>query len=82
MKEFLNLCLHRVGPLLGPNRTDTVVFFSSRNGLLTFPLVMREGLLHINMLARLHGPYGGQTVPMVARRDNDRIDGFVIEHFS
>src|SRR5439155_8103744 len=44
-----------------------------------FPPVVRAGLFDVNVLAGLATPDGHQRVPMVRRRNRDRVDGFIVE---
>src|SRR5438105_828616 len=48
------------------------------NNASAFPDVMADGLFDIDVLARLHGPDGGQGVPVVWRGDADGVDALVV----
>ena len=43
-----------------------------------FADIVADGLFDIDVLAGLHRPDGGQSVPMVGRGDADDMDGFVV----
>jgi len=48
----------------------------------TFVDLVRHRLLHVNILARLAGPDGLQSMPMVGRGDGDGVDGLVVENLA
>src|SRR5208283_1123793 len=56
-----------------------VVLARGRHNLLGFEDVMSAWLLHIHILARLAGPDGLQSMPMVRGSDGDGVNGLVIE---
>ena len=60
--------------MLRSDLADPVVFASGRNRLLTFPLTVRQGLLDIHILTRLHGPNRSQAVPVIASGYHHCID--------
>ena len=82
MEESFEFLLHRVGALLGSDLADPLIFPSSGDRLLTFPLRMGERLLDVNILAGLHGPDRRKAVPMVARGHDDRVDVRVFDEFA
>src|SRR3979490_395448 len=44
-----------------------------------FADVMADRLLDVDVLAGLHGPDGGQGVPVIRRCDRDDIDGLIFQ---
>jgi len=82
MEESFEFLLHRVGALLGSDLADPLIFPSSGDRLLTFPLRMGERFLDVNILAGLHGPDRRKAVPMVAGRDDDGVDVGVFDEFA
>ena len=58
---------------------DPVVLAGRLDQLRAFPDVVRDGLLDVDVLAGLHGPDGGQRVPVVRGGDGDRVDVLVVE---
>ena len=49
------------------------------DGAAAFANVVAHRLFDVDILAGLHGPDGGQRMPMVGSRDDDEVDGFVVE---
>jgi hypothetical protein len=82
VQEPLDLRLHRVGTLLRADLADLAVFLRRGHGLQTFPLAVRQGLLHVHVLAGLHRPDRSQTVPVVRSGDHHRVDVRIVEHAS
>lgn len=58
---------------------DAVVFAGGFDELDAFEDVMGDGLFDVDVFAGLHGPDGGEGVPVVGGGDGDGVDGFVIE---
>ena len=63
---------------LRPGLADLVVMPRRLDNASAFPDVMADRFLDIDMLARLHRPDGGEGVPMVRRRDADRVNRLVV----
>ena len=59
---------------LGAGLDDPVVLRGRVDDLAALPDVVGNGLLQVNVLARLAGPHGLQRVPVVRRRDGHRVD--------
>ena len=64
---------------LGSAGGDAVVFAGGFDELGAFEDVVGDGLFDVNVFAGLHGPDGGEGVPVVGGGDGDGVDGFVIE---
>ncbi len=64
---------------LGSAGGDAVVLAGGFNELGAFEDVMGDGLFDVNIFAGLHGPDGGEGMPMVGGGDGNGVDGFVIE---
>jgi hypothetical protein len=45
-----------------------------------FGNVVADWLFDVDIFARLHGPNGGECMPVIGRRDGHRIDRLVIEN--
>jgi hypothetical protein len=58
---------------------DAVVLVRGFNELAAFVDIVRSGLFNVDVLTGLAGPYGGQRVPVVGRRDGDRVNRLVLE---
>lgn len=64
---------------LGAAGGDAVISAGGFDELGAFENVVRYRLLDVDVFASLHGPDGGEGMPMVGGRDGDSVDGFVIE---
>ena len=64
---------------LGAAGGDAVVLAGGFDELGAFEDVVRDRLFDVNIFAGLHGPDGGEGMPMVGGGDGDGVDGFVIE---
>ncbi len=82
MQEILDLRLHRIRALLRTHLADLPVLARRGNRLAPFPLAVRQRLLDIHVLAGLHGPDRRQAVPVVAGRDNYRVNTLVVQQFA
>ena len=47
-----------------------------------FPHIVRDGLFHIDILAGLDGPDGGERVPVIRRGDRNGIDLFALQQLA
>ena len=70
------------GTALGADLDDAAVLAGRGDHLPAFPDVVGEGLLDVDVLARLAGPDGGQGVPVVGRGDGHGVDGLVVEQLA
>ena len=61
---------------------DAVVLARRGDDLPALPHVVRAGLLHVHVLARLAAPDGLQRVPVVLRADGYRVDGLILEQLA
>src|SRR5215470_18199405 len=68
------------GALLRAGLDHAVVFARHLNHLAPFVYGARDGLLYVNVLARLTGHHGLQRVPVVWRGDDHRVNVFAVEH--
>ena len=59
-----------------------VVLLRGRHNLPGLEHIVRAGLLHVHVLARLAGPDGLQRVAVVGRGDGDRVDGLVLQQLA
>ena len=73
VQKRLQLGLHRIRALLRSNLTDAIVQPRGCHRLVTFPLTVRQRLLDIHILARLHRLDCRQTVPVVAGGDDHSV---------
>lgn len=71
-----------VGAALRTGLDDAVVFFRGEHHALAFIEVVGDGFFDVDILTGLAGPDGGECVPVITRRDDDRIDGFVFDEFA
>ncbi len=62
--------------------TYLVIFARGLDQLAPLPVGVRTGLFDVDVLARLHGPDSHQTVPVIWRRDRDRVDRLVFEQLA
>src|SRR5262249_4613056 len=67
------------GALLRADLDHTVVFARRLNHLAPFVYSDRDGLLDVNVFARLTGRHAHQRVPVVWRSDDHRINVFAVE---
>src|SRR5262249_8653736 len=65
---------------LSATGSDALVLARCLDQLRTFPNIVGDGLLYVDVLAGLHRPNGGEGVPMVWRGDGDRVDFFIVEN--
>jgi hypothetical protein len=65
--------------LLRAYLADSVVLSSGCDGLLTFPLTMRQWFFDIDIFAGFHRPDSRQAVPVIARCDDDCINSVVFQ---
>ena len=69
-------------PLLSSDLDDA--FCSFGDGLHPFALTNEKSqrLFDVDILSRGTGQHGHQSVPVIGRRDHDRIDRLVVEQFA
>ena len=67
------------GAALGAGLNDSLVFARGFDQLVAFPDFMADGLFHIDIFARLHGPEGGQGVPVVRRGNGNSVDVVLLQ---
>ena len=60
-------------------RGDALVLARGLHELRAFPDIVGDGLFDIDILAGLHRPDRGQSVPVIGGRDRDRVDVLVLE---
>ena len=58
---------------------DPLILAGSLDELSAFPYVVGDGLFNVSVFAGLHGPNGGQGVPVIGGGDGDRVDVLVLE---
>src|SRR5262249_15325604 len=58
---------------------NTLVLAGGLDKLRALPYIVRDRVLDVHVLASLHGPDGGESVPVIGGRDGDRVDAFVFE---
>src|SRR5262245_15951359 len=68
------------GALLRADLDHAFVFARRLNHLAPFVYGARDGLLDVNVLARLTGHHGLQRMPVVGRGDDHRVNVFAVEH--
>ena len=78
IEEGFDFVLEGIAALLGAALDDAVVLACGFDEFAAFPDVVGDGFFHIDILTGLHGPDGGEDVPVIAGGDDDGIDGFVI----
>src|SRR5262249_14950754 len=76
--KFNGLADARLAADLRAGLADLAVMPRRLHDAPAFPDVVADRLLDINVLARLHGPDGGQRVPVIRRRDADGVDRFIV----
>ena len=69
----------RARSVLGADLDHAAILAGRRHHLLSFPEVVRERLLDVDVLARLAGPDCRQRVPVVGQGNDHRVDGLVVE---
>src|SRR5437660_4515015 len=76
--------LHRAGrgALLSPHLHHALVLLLRLDQQLAFARVVPTRLLHVDMLAGLHGEQRRRRVPMVGRGDHERVHVFVLERLA
>src|SRR5262249_13754021 len=67
-----------VRAVLGSALADAAVLARRLHDAPAFADIVAHRLLDVHILARLHGPDGGQRVPVIGRGDEHGGDGFVI----
>jgi hypothetical protein len=72
LDQFVGALVVRPGTLLGPHLHHTLVAAGDIDHPSAFANEQREGLFHIDILARGTGQHCLQRVPVVRRGDNDR----------
>ena len=70
----------RTTALLQAGLHDSAMLASGVNEPLTFFDRVRDRLLQIDIFARLAGHHTHDRVPMIRRRDDDRVDASIIQH--
>ena len=79
--DELDGLLHDVAAAVhGADLDEAVVVARGVDHAPSFPHGVGGGLLHEHVLARLHGPDGGQGVPVVGDGDEHRVHVLVVEH--
>ncbi len=58
---------------------DPLVLSRRLDELRALPNIVRDGLFDVDIFARLHGPDGGERVPVISGGDGDRVDLLVLE---
>ena len=58
---------------------DFAILARGFDRLAPFPDVVRNGLFHVNILARLHRPDRGQRMPVIGRGDGDGVHVLVLQ---
>jgi hypothetical protein len=58
---------------------NSLVLAGRLDELSAFPYVVRDGLFNVSVFAGLHGPNGGQSVPVIGGGYGDRVDILVLE---
>ena len=79
VQELFDFRLHFVAALLHPDLADALVFAGGGDGLAAFPNRVRKRFFDVNVFPGFHRPNGAEAVPMVASRDDDRVDIFIVE---
>jgi hypothetical protein len=67
-------------PPLGANLNDALVPSGGLDHSPAFDDVVRDRLLHVNVLTCLASPHGGQGVPVIRSGNSHRGDGFVLQN--
>ena len=70
------------GAALRARLHDPFVFARRLNHFAPFPDVVTDRLLHVNVLARLHGQNRGERMPVVRCRDADGVEVLQFEQFA
>src|SRR5207248_5634358 len=70
------------GALLRPHLHHTLVFALRLHEQLAFARVVSARLLHVDVFPRLHGEQRGRRVPVVGRRDDERVHVLVLERLA
>ena len=70
------------GARLSSRLDDAIVFARGFHKLATFPEVVRNRLLDIDILARLNRPDATERMPVIRRGERDCINIFVLQKFS
>src|SRR5262249_8318846 len=70
------------GAALRARLADLVQLAGHFDNAPTLADVVADRLLDVDVLAGLHGPDGGQRVPVVRRGDADDVDALVLEHLA
>src|SRR5262245_49806742 len=80
--ELYRLLEVQARTLLSADLNDALVAARCLNHLLALLEVYRDRLFHVAIFARLTGHYGVQSVPVIGRRDNDRLNFFHLQDVS
>src|SRR5213080_2681377 len=70
------------GALLRPHLHHTLVFALRLDEQLAFARVVPARLLHVDVFPRLHGEQRGRRMPVVGRRDDERVHVLVPERLA
>ena len=70
------------GAVVGSVLSDPVVLLRGQNQLLAFPQVMAARLLDVNVLPGLESPDSDQGMPVIGRRNGERVNGGVFQKFA
>ena len=76
----LHLVFH--GAALRTDLYHAAVFASSRHHLRSFERVVAGRLFYVDILTGLHGPDGGECVPVIRQGHGNSLDGLIVKHLT
>ena len=82
VEKGFDLILDGTTALLGAALDDAVILPRGFHELPAFPNVMGDGLFHVDVLASLTSPEGGQHVPMVSGGNDHGVNVLCLYHLA